>query len=137
MKKSMSKILKPLLVAALLIWVSAPAMAEVLKLRATSYSYKEADAEGNWGEWSEWEASSVLIVINNDRITIYSKVTQEYDVYDGSDFEDDYGGGRSMEMKCVDRNGLRCGIRLRQKDDYWQLYVDYDDAMWVYNVELK
>ena len=47
-------------------------------------------------------------------------------------------GGTTISYSCVDDDGLRCGIRLRvQSDGSLQLYVDYNDAMWVYGIRKR
>lgn len=82
----------------------------------------------------------MLVVINQDkdRITVYSREMQEYDIYDYDGEEDDRYGGTTISYRCVDDSGLRCGIRLRvQADGSLQLYVDYNDAMWVYGLRKR
>lgn len=114
--------------------------AEVIKLQATSFAFKSQNDYGYWSDWSDWEDSSCLIVINadNDRINIYSKVPQEYDIYDYEGESSDNKGGTQFTFKCIDEDGLRCTIRFRvQSDGGRQLYVDYADMMWVYNVVNK
>ena len=90
-------------------FVACALMAQTYKLQTYSFSSRSKNSYGVWSDWSKWEASDMLVVINQDkdRITIYS-------------------------------NGLRCGIRLRaQADGSLQLYVDYNDAMWVYGIRRK
>lgn len=114
--------------------------AEVLKLQATSFAYKSQNDYGYWSDWSDWERSSCLIVINgdNDRIDIYSSVPQEYDIYDYEGESSDLEGGTQYTFKCVDDDGLRCSVRFRiQSNGDAQLYVDYSNAIWVYNVVQK
>lgn len=90
-------------------------------------------------EWSDWDDSSVLIVINTDKdkVNIYSSTTQHYDIYDYQDVKTDSDGGETMTFKCVDDDGLRCEMRFKVINGRSQIYVDYDDAMWVYSVVQK
>lgn len=114
--------------------------ADILKLQATSLAYKSANDYGVWSEWSDWESCSILVVINTDqdRINIYSSTPQEYDIYDYEGESHDRDGGTTNTLKCIDANGLRCEMRLRQqRNGSWQLYVDYNDFMFVYNIERK
>lgn len=111
---------------------------DVLKWQATELSYKTADDWGNWSSWSDWEDVSILVVINtaNDRVNIYSSEPQEYDIYDYEPEKTDSDGGTSITFHCIDANGLRCGMRLRvQADGQVQLYIDYSDIMFVYNIK--
>lgn len=116
------------------------AQAEVLKLQSTSFAYKYLNDYGYWSDWSDWEYTSVLIVINtdNDRINIYSSTPQEYDIYGYEENGYDRDGGETTTLKCIDANGLRCEIRIRiERSGNRQLYVDYNDMMWVYNIVNK
>lgn len=115
--------------------------AQSYKYYSTEFAYKVKNDYGTWSEWSDWVSSHCLITINLDRnvINIYSDEPQEYDIYDYDDsFIDDRDGGQSLTLKCVDRDALRCQIRLRvQTNSQLQLYVDYNDVMFVYNIILK
>lgn len=63
------------------------------------------------GEWTEWKECPALVVINIDknRITIYTKEIQEYDCYSSSE-EVDKNNDNFIELMCVDKNGLNCII---------------------------
>ena len=63
------------------------------------------------------------------------KETQEYDVISSEEEVSDHQGGTVTEYHCIDKDGLRCSLRLRvEKNDNIQLYVDYNDISFVYNV---
>ena len=114
------------------------AQAEVIKLQATSYAYKYQN--GYWTDWTDWEYTTVLIVVNtdNNRINIYSNTPQEYDIYDYGRTHYDDDGGETTTLKCIDADGLRCEVRIRvERNGNRQLYIDYNDAMWVYNIVNK
>lgn len=58
--------------------------------------------------------------------------------YNAGEEEGDGEGGFMITFKCVDADALRCEIRKRrQANDQVQLYVDYNNMMFVYNVESK
>ena len=79
----------------------------------------------------------MLVVINLDRniINIYSEERQDYDIYEYLGEESDSDGGNSLKLNCVNKDGLRCQVRLRiQSDGSKQLYVDFNDMMWVYGL---
>ena len=130
-----------LLILILLLGISSPLMAEVFKLTTTTVAFKHYnEAIKRWSDWSEWEPCSVLVVINadTDRIDIYSKETQQFDIIEDEGSEPDEEGGEIMSWYCVDADGMRCRIRYRiDKDQEMQLYVDYSDFMYVYNVRFK
>lgn len=114
--------------------------AQTYKFKAHSCSYKTYE-NNRWSDWSEWEETSLLIVFSYDRnvVSIYSSTPQEYDIYDVSDENPtkDKSGGETCTYYAVNEDGLRCALRLRKHKGDWQLYVDFNDAMWVYNIELK
>jgi hypothetical protein len=131
---------KMLLCLSFLMLCGIASASDILKWQATELAYKTTDDWGNWSEWSDWEDCSVLIVINTatDRVNIYSSTPQEYDVYDTESAVNDNDGGSSITFHCVDANGLRCDMRIRvQANGQVQLYIDYNDIMFVYNVEAK
>lgn len=53
---------------------------QAVKFKTTSLSMKVKNNDNRWGDWSDWESASVLIVVNDNRITVYSKEKQVYDV---------------------------------------------------------
>lgn len=112
------------------------AYAEVLKLKAYSFSARSTDHYGNWSDWADWSDCNILVVIGEDsRVKIYSKETQEYDIISSEEEVSDHQGGTVTEYHCIDKDGLRCSLRLRvEKNDNIQLYVDYDNLSFVYNV---
>lgn len=112
------------------------AYAEVLKLKAYSFSARSTDHYGNWSDWADWSDCNILVVTGEDsRVKIYSKETQEYDIISSEEEVSDHQGGTVTEYHCIDKDGLRCSLRLRvEKNDNIQLYVDYDNLSFVYNV---
>jgi hypothetical protein len=133
--------MKKVLLSVLLVFgVLLSANAETYKFYSTDFAYKIKDSDGYWGEWSDWEKSHCLITISTDRdvINIYSQTPQEFDIYETVGESSDDDEGETIEFKCVDADGLRCHIRIRkQKDGVLQMYVDYDDIMYVYCLEKR
>ena len=116
------------------------AFAQNYKFMSTDFAMKVKNDYGYWTDWTEWEESHCLININLDReeIHIYSNEPQEFSIYDSTDSEYDSDGGEQMKFMCIDADGLRCVVRLRvQSDGQAQLYVDYNDLMYVYCTEAK
>lgn len=123
----------------ILLVFSMTSYGQVYKLKSSSLSIKTKINDYKWSDWSDWEEASILITIdvNKDRITIYSKETQIYDVAENEGESYDSDGDKTLSFYCVDKNGLTCRIRLIKlisQDNRNQLYVDYSDMKWVYNV---
>lgn len=103
---------------------------QALKLRATDFSMK---LQG--GSWSDWEDSEMLIVIKDDRVTIYSNEQQEYDIVRSYDVYTDSDGDNVLKFKCVDQDGDLCHLRvISRQSGTVQLYIDFSNVSWVYNV---
>ena len=136
-------IMKKLLIFTFLLVSSCMASvtyASVSKLTAYSVAYKYVDDNGEWTQWTDWEDCNILVVLNldKDRLSIYSNTTQEYDIISYDDWESDGEGGKVAGFDCVDAEGLRCRVRWRiAKDMSHQVYVDYNDFCFVYNVVSK
>lgn len=131
---------KTLLLAALMLCLGFVAKADVIKCTATAFSIKTYDENrGRWSDWSKWEDCHMLVVLDDEKVTIYSQEMQEYDIYaTESEDEKDRDGGITDEFRCVDQDGTRCSMRLRrQKSGAVQLYIDYRNVIWVYNLESR
>lgn len=108
-------------------------------MRFMSYGFASG-VVNNYGRvvWDDWEDSHIPISINVEegRIRIFSKDEQDYQVVKdlGKSKDDD---GESYTMKCMDNDGLICHVRLRRQylNNVIQLYIEYEDYRWVYNVE--
>lgn len=110
--------------------------AQSYRLKAHEVSYKHQN-EWGWSEWSEWNSCDIDISFNFDtnRIIIFSQETQDYSISQFLDKEID-NNGESNVMRCIDSNGLICRVRLRTQYNPkgLQLYIEYKDMAWVYNV---
>ena len=120
--------------------ISVTVHAQVYKYSTTGFSYKSYnETYGYWGEWSDWEYSNLLVVLDlgRERITVYTDDLQEYDIYDVDEDQYDSDGDLCLSMSCVDQDGNRCGVRLLYNDNVeaMQLYIDYSNVTFVYNIE--
>ncbi len=118
---------------------STVAFSQIYKLKSTSVAFKYKEDDYNWTDWSDWEETSVLIVmdIDKDRITIYSKETQVYDVAEDEGKTVDDEGDEFWSYYCVNEDGLNCRVRLAKlnsRNGRNQLYIDFSDMKWVYNI---
>lgn len=100
--------------------------------KATEFAYKVVGYN-----WSDWEKVSINIEfdLRNDVIIIYSNGTQIYKIvqqvqspYDPS--------GTQVKFQVIDQDYDRGYLRLRMENNgNSQIYVDFSDISWVYNVE--
>lgn len=105
-----------------------------------SYSYSQKHYNYYtecWTDWTDWTRTKVNIKfdLNRDVITIYSQKTQYYKVISVGDAYYDASGGQQVQYSVIDGDYDRGTIRLRvERNNNLQIYVDFADIMWVYNV---
>ena len=112
------------------------AEAESLFYRASYFAYKYVDDDNHWNEWSDWEPSKIVLSIDTDKetITIYSEQEQRYIILDRGDDDQDAAGGEQVEFSVIDQDGDTGVVRVRaQKNSVLQLYVEFNNIMWVYS----
>lgn len=128
------------LFALLLTTLVSISFAQVTKFKSSGFATKfKNEYSGNWGKWSDFKETEVLITIDltNERIKIFSKKEQVYDIIKYFDKETDSDGDETIEFQCVNEDGLKCHVRfviLNSQNGRRQLYVDFSDVMWVYNI---
>ena len=132
--------MKRILVLSVFLLVISTAFSQVIKCRAYSFAHKEKNEySSRWTEWSSWEEVDILIAIDldNDRIKIFSKVDQIYDIIQYRGESTDSDGDNTIEWLCVNEDGLKCALRLVKRYSEGgksQLYIDFADFMFVYGI---
>ena len=116
---------------------STIAFSQVYTLKSTSSSIQTKINNYKWSEWTECSESSVRITfdLNNDRITINTKVTQVYVIAEYEGKSTDEEGNNIDSYDCVDKNGLACRVlwvKLNSKNG--KLFVYYSDKKLFYNI---
>lgn len=114
------------------------ANAQVYRFKADSYSVVEKKDNGNWGEWSKFQNSTVIITLDgkNDKITVNSQEVQYYKILAYGEKivnKDD----ETIPLKCADLNGNLCTILIvtrKNQGNRKQFYINYSDVKIVYNV---
>ena len=102
----------------------------------TSFSYKKV-VNGEWTDWSEWEDSGMIITMNltKDVVEILSPKAQIYNITENKGLYFDQEDGRNVNFSFEDQDGDKGTMRLRiEKNGNSQLYVEYANVMWVYNL---
>ncbi len=128
--------MKKMIVALLACFSFGIAEAESLFYRASFFAYKYVDNDNHWNEWSDWEPSKIVLSIDTDKetITIFSEQEQRYIILDRGDDDQDAAGGEQVEFSVIDQDGDTGVIRVRaQKNSVLQLYVEFNNIMWVYS----
>ncbi len=131
---------KNIFLTLLFIFVTNILFGQLTKFKSSTYTSRfKSEKTGNWSKWAELEKTEVLITIDltNERIKIYSKKEQVYDIIKYYDKETDNDGDETLQFNCVNEDGLKCNVRfviLNSQNGRRQLYIDFADLMWVYNI---
>ena len=127
------------IVLLLMVSVSMASSAESLWFKGYKYAikYKTESNRNNQTGWSNWIECNVPIEfqMDDDIIVIYSNKTQVYAIYENMGTYNDRDGGKQQGYYVLDQDLDKGTIRLRvAKDGTSQIYVDFNDVGWVYNV---
>ena len=112
--------------------------AQVYKFVATGFSVMEKDEKDNWGKWSDFQTTNIVIALDLDkkRIVVYSKEIQFYNI---EKFEEKIENDDDLifHFSCIDIDGepFRISFITRKKQEYRkQLYINQKDVILVYNI---
>ena len=111
--------------------------AQTYYYKTYQFAIKYKSSNGVWGNWSDWEKSNMTLTIDLDKdvITVYSEKRQIYRVVEYMGSYSDESDGRQTKFYVIDQDGDAGYVRLRiEKNGNSQVYVDFGDVMWVYNV---
>jgi len=113
------------------------AFSQVIWYKASSFAHHQKSSSGYWMDWTDWFSCDINMKIDwdNDYIIIYSKTTQKYIVTEYGGQVQDSDGGTQAFFKVIDQDYDRGIIRLRiEESGNSQIYIDFNDVGWVYNV---
>lgn len=127
---------KLLIILVLLVTGVLSGFAELIRLRATSYSIREKGYYG-WTDFSRPTRCDVSIVIDTDEdlVTIYSARPQIYNIvnYIGEGYDND--GDYVIKYQFIDQDYDRGTMRLIQRrNGAHEVYIDFSNVGWVYSV---
>lgn len=134
------KLLKTFLVC-LFLSIGLSGSAQVYKFKATSYSVMEKNAKGDWLKWRPFKESTVVITLDGkkDRIIVSSADLQLFKilVYGekvSTEFDD------TVTFECQDNDGANCNIKIitrKNQGNRKQIYINYQDVKFVYNIYVQ
>lgn len=131
--------MKKFLVILMMAVIGFTASANSIWFRAYSYAikYKTSYNRNNSQGWSSFQKCNVDIEfkMDDDFIIIYSNKTQIYGIYEDAGTYNDSDGGKQQGYYVLDQDYDKGMIRLRiARDGTSQIYIDFNDVSWVYNV---
>lgn len=112
--------------------------AQVYKFVATGFSVLEKDEKDNWGKWSDYQTTNIIISLDLDkrRIVVYSKEIQLYNIESfDKKIENDDDLIFPFSCKDIDNEPFTISFITRKKQDFRkQLYINQKDVILVYNI---
>lgn len=129
--------MKKLILFTIMLFTLTIVSAETLYYRTTDFAFKIYQ-NGEWSKWSDWIESDCRVNINldSDKIIIFSNEPQIYKIIELKEVKEDKSSGQQIIFRVIDQDDDYGDLRLRkQKDGNLQLYVDFADIMWVYNIK--
>jgi hypothetical protein len=98
----------------------------------TDYMSRMIKVDSCWTDWTDWEQCFTEVTINDSTISIYD--VQEYTILEIVDTEeDDYS--QTIKYKVVYNKDKVIFIRFRKQiGGIKQLYLDYENVIYVYNL---
>lgn len=125
----MKKIILGIILA---LFMSIPSFSQIINFKATSVAIKEVGYK-----WSDWKKCDILITFNlrTDKVVIYSRSIQIYKVLTQGQSYIDESGGEQVKYDVIDQDDDLGDMRLRvERNGNSQIYIDFADVSWVYNV---
>ena len=125
-----------IILMAMLFGAANKADAQTLYFKTYQFAIKYKTNYG-WTDWSDWKESDMKLKIDldDDLIVIYSPNVQVYKVLRHEGNYTDDSGGKQIKFYAIDQDDDYGYVRLRvEKNGNSQVYVDFNDVMWVYNV---
>lgn len=112
--------------------------AQTFKFNTSGFSVLEKNEKGKWGKWSELELVNLLVTLDTDksRIIVYSQAIQLFEIVEYLPHEENETD-RVYSFSCKDNNGEDCTLSIitrKNQDNRKQLYINYDDRIFVYNI---
>lgn len=131
-------ILKKVFTVCLFVLMFATASAQTHKFISSGFTVKERNSRGQWGLWSDFQKSSVVISLDTDkdRIIIYSQELQHYKIvsyHEKVENESDLVYGFS----CTDDNGVPFVISIitrKTQGNRKQMYINHKNVIVAYNI---
>jgi hypothetical protein len=132
---------KPLFYVIIFVFSINISLCQVIKFKTTSasscYLIEKTRKWGNWEDATNGKDILISFDITNERIKIYSKVEQIFDIIKYYDKTTDSDNDDVIGFQCIDKDGSKCKIRLvtlKSQENRKQLYVGYSDITFLYNI---
>jgi hypothetical protein len=121
--------------------ISVTANSQSCIYQAKFFAMKMVNSNGYWTDWSDWERSDVRLKIDFNEVSgqpvvvdVYTEMKQKYVVIGYVKSYTDASGGKQSEYRVIDQDDDVGKLRIRlEKNGNSQLYIEFNDVMWVYS----
>ncbi|WP_418263380.1 hypothetical protein [Flavobacterium faecale] len=108
------------------------------KFTTSGVSVLEKNEKGKWGQWSDLELVNLVVNLdtNKNRIVVYSRIIQVYDIVNYVPTEENENDiVYSFVCKNIDGEDCTLSIITRKKQgNRKQLYINFGDRIILYNI---
>lgn len=113
-------------------------LAETYFFKAYEFAAASVSSSGYY-TWGNWKKCKINIYIDdiNCTVKINSAAPQNYKILKVIDSYYDDEGGKNYRYCVIDQDEDLGEMRLRTVKDDTQIYFDFSDVAWVYNVTLQ
>lgn len=121
------------------ILISVNIFSQVDYYTANQFSIKYRIAYDSWSNWSQWTDCliDVKVDLEENKFIIYSNSLQIYKIVDHVKTTENESES-VMICKIIDQDQKQGYLHLRVfQQKYLQLYIEFNDRMWVYNLNKR
>ncbi|WP_366182632.1 hypothetical protein [Flavobacterium ovatum] len=108
------------------------------KFTTSGVSVLEKNDRGKWGEWSNLELVNLVVNLdtNKNRIVVYSRIIQVYDIVTYAPAEEN-DSDIVYSFMCKNIDGENCTLSIitrKNQGNRKQLYINFGDRIILYNI---
>jgi hypothetical protein len=108
------------------------------KFSTSGVSVLEKNEKGKWGEWSNLELVNLVVTLdtNKNRIAVYSRIIQVYDIVSYIPAEEN-DTDIVYSFVCKNIDGENCTLSIitrKNQGNRKQLYINFGDRIILYNI---
>lgn len=117
--------------------VSNSSFGQILNFKSSELAVKVGDG-AVWSDWKTYQSETPIPIVfdlDNERITIFSRDKQVYNIVDTEEKTTDKNGDENWAFYCLNEEGKTCGVlllKLFNQQKRYRIFINFDDAAWVY-----
>lgn len=109
-----------------------------IRFKASSVSYTDKNDKGTWNEWSDFVKTNVLITVDAKKnlIVVNSSEVQSFKIKAYGEIQDNEETN-IVPFECMDNKFSKCTLFIitkKKENNRMQLYINYNEVKFVYNI---